>query len=64
MFMLEQQKFRLSSIKDDNSKVSFYTGFTSYGALEALFTFLGPSVESLFYSKLESEGVSERSRAV
>lgn len=62
---LEQLKFRLSNIKNDDIKVSFYTGFTSYGILDALFTFLGPSVESLSYSKFESEnqrGNSKRCR--
>ena len=50
---LEQQQFRLDNIKHDNSKVLFYTGFTCYGSLDALFTFLGPSVHKLRYSKID-----------
>ena len=60
VIMLEKQQFRLSNIKDDDSKVQFYTGFTSYGALQALFSFLGPSVESLCYSKLDSNSQREK----
>ena len=44
---LEQQEFRLANIKHDDSKVLFYTGFTCYGTLDALFTFLEPSVHGL-----------------
>ena len=56
---LEQQQFRLDNIKHDNSKVLFYTGFTCYGSLDALFTFLGPSVHKLRYSKIDSESRQE-----
>lgn len=55
ILVLEQQRFRLSNMKDDDSKVHFYTGFTSYAALNAVFTYIGPCVNSLCYSKLESE---------
>ena len=51
----EQQEFRVAIIKHDDSKVLLYTGFTCYGTLDALFTFLGPSVRSLCYSKIDSE---------
>ena len=49
---LSQQKFRLANIKDDDCQVSFYTGFQSYKALEAFYTFLGPAAECLCYSNV------------
>ena len=48
-------KFTLSNIKDDDSKVSFYTGFPSFSTLRAFFYFLGPAVDSLKYSKRQEE---------
>ena len=49
---LSQQKFQLANIKDDDCQVSFYTGFQSYKALEAFYTFLGPATECLCYSNV------------
>ena len=42
-------KFRLSNIGSNDKKVAFYTGFPSFGYLEAYFDFLGPSVDELTY---------------
>lgn len=44
---LEKAKFRLDNIKDDDGKITFYTGFPSFLSLKAFYTFLGPSVENL-----------------
>ena len=52
---LEEAKFRLSNIKDDDSKVTFYTGFPSFSTLKACYDFLGPSVNNLKYSKKQEE---------
>ena len=41
--------FRISHIADDNKKVQFYTGFTSYNTLLVCYNFLGPAVNSLNY---------------
>ena len=41
--------FRISLIVDDNKKVQFYTGFTSYNTLLVCYNFLGPAVNSLNY---------------
>ena len=49
---LSRQKFRLMNMKDDNSQISFYTGFESYKALEAFYNFLGSATESLCYSNV------------
>lgn len=43
---LEQLKFQLCNIQNDDATI-FYTEFTFYGALDALFTYLRPSVENL-----------------
>ena len=40
--------------KVNDTKVSFYTSFQSYEALKAFYAYLGPSVDSLTYSKVES----------
>ena len=41
--------FRLANIKDDDTKINFYTGFMT--VLKAFYDFLGPSVDHLKYSK-------------
>ena len=43
------REFSLSNIKDDDSKISFYTGFPSYATLTACHEFLGPAVNFLVY---------------
>lgn len=48
----KSQILRLSHIKDNDSKVSFYTGFPSNKTLEACFKFLGPAVSQLQYGNL------------
>ena len=52
---LNQQLFRLSSIKDKDAKVAFYTGFPSFSCLEAFFEFLEPAASCLIYSKKQEE---------
>ena len=44
-----QQLFRLSSIKDDDTKIAFYTGFSSYSYFKAFFDFLEPAASNLIY---------------
>ena len=39
--------FRLESLKSDDSKVAFYTGFPSYAHLKACFDFFGPAAMNL-----------------
>ena len=41
--------FRLENIQDDNSKVNFYTGFSSLHMFMVCFNFLGPCVNKLNY---------------
>lgn len=41
--------FRLRAIADDDSKVAFYTGFSSYAHLKVCFDFLGPATNHLHY---------------
>ena len=45
--------------KVNDTKVSFYT-FQSYEALKTFYAYLGPSVDSLTYSKVESENQQEK----
>ena len=52
---LEETKFRLSNIKNDENMVTFYTGFPSYSTLKSVNDFLGPSVNNLKYSKKQEE---------
>ena len=59
---LSQQLFRLSSIKDDDAKVAFYTGFSSYPCLTAFFDFLGQAANILIYSKKQEENYAQRGR--
>ena len=51
---------RLSNIKDDETKVTFYTGFPSFSTLKACYDFLGPSVDLLKYSKKQEDCDVER----
>ncbi len=51
----ERQKFCLANISHDDSKICFYTGFPSYLALKACYSFLGPAITSLSYSS-KTEG--------
>ena len=39
-FKLEEQKFRNSSMVEDDGKVAYYTGFQSFGALQAFYKYL------------------------
>ena len=45
----EKQKFRLSSMEDDDAKILFYTGFSSYSLLKGFYLYLGPAVYDLKY---------------
>ena len=44
---LEEQKFRISNMVEDNGKVAFYTGFQCFGALQAFYRYLGPAYRYL-----------------
>ena len=45
----EKQVLKLENMKDDNTKVKFYTGFASFSTFMVCFNFLGPSVSKLYY---------------
>ena len=45
----EKEVFKLEIMKDDYTKVKFYTGFASFSTLMVCFNFLGPSVSKLNY---------------
>ena len=45
----EPQYFRISNIANNDSLISFYTGFPSYKVFLCFFEFLGPSVHCLNY---------------
>ena len=60
--VLTQQKFRLSSMEGDDDKIDFYTGLPSYGALIALYKFLGPAVDTLRYTTKQPSGSSTVSK--
>ena len=52
---LEEAKFSLSNIKDEESKVIFYSGFPSFLTLKAFYNFLGSAADNLKYSKKQEE---------
>ena len=52
----EKQLFRVENISNDNSKVKYYTGFSTFSALMVCYNVLGPSVNKLNYW---SSGTSE-----
>ena len=52
---LEKAQFRLSNMINDDSKVTFYTGFPSFATLNAFYIFLGPAVDNLKYSKQQDQ---------
>ena len=45
----QKQHLRLSNIQDDDEKVRFYTGFSSYAGLMVCFNFLGKRSSKLNY---------------
>ena len=45
----QERKFRLANIKNDDSKISFYTSFPNYDTLKACYEFLGTTVDFLVY---------------
>ena len=45
----QERKFCLANIKNDDSKISFYTGFPNYDTLKACYEFLGTTVDFLVY---------------
>ena len=53
-------QFRIESISNDDNKIRFYTGFSTFPLLLACFNFLGPSVNNLTYW---STGTSEAKSA-
>lgn len=44
-------QFRLANIKNNDSLVCFYTGFSTFFALKYFYDFLGPAVNHLVYSQ-------------
>ena len=52
----EKQLFRVENISNDNSKVKYYTRFSTFSALMVCYNVLGPSVNKLNYW---SSGTSE-----
>ena len=50
----EKQKFMISNRSHDDEKVAFYSGFQSFGALQALYRYLGPAVVNLFHTAKEA----------
>ena len=55
-----KQPFRLRNISADDTKVRFYTGFSSMAALMVCFNFLGPSVNTLnYWSSTSASGAPE-----
>ena len=54
-------KFKLESIADDDSKVAFYTGFSSYEQLKVCFDYLGPAATKLHYR--DSSRVTQQSKS-
>ena len=42
--------FRLENIKNNDSQVCYYTGFSSFFALKSFYDYLGPAVDHLSYS--------------
>ena len=61
---LEKEKkrvdFCLDRFKDDDSKIRFYTGFTTHGMLMACYTFLLPSAKIMRTWKGKRTSVGER----
>ena len=56
----QQQLFCVENIRDDDSKVKFYTGFTTFSALMICFNILGPSVDNLTYRSTGREVKSKK----
>ena len=52
---LQESKFSLNNIKNNDTQVTFFTGFPSFLTLEAFYNFLGPAVDNLKYSKKQEE---------
>ena len=59
---LNNQSFQLENVKDDDSKMLFYTGFQSYRAFESFFHFVGPAVNMLRYSDKSSDDPVKKGR--
>ena len=62
---LRSARFSLYNISSDDVKISFYTGFPSYAALEVCYKFLGPAVNNLIYwnGKSTNSGVKGSGRS-
>lgn len=58
----EKRRFCLFNIRNDDSRICFYTGFPTYAALKACFEFLGPAVNSLTYCSKQNESSTKRCR--
>ena len=62
---LSSVKFSLHNISNNDAKISFYTGFPNFAALEACYKFLGPAVNNLIYwnGKITCSGVKGSGRS-
>ena len=63
----QKQHLRLSNIEDDDEKVGFYTGFSSYAALMVRFNILGKGSLKLNYwgsTKCEAKTAKDHRRAL
>ena len=56
------KQFRVESISDNDQKVKFYTGFSTFAALMVCFNFLGPCVNKLAYRSTAAEEKSNKGR--
>ena len=45
----DRLQFIIENVSDDDNKIKFYTGFSTFALLLACFNFLGPSVHNLNY---------------
>ena len=58
----QQQLFRVENIRNDDSKVKFYTGFKTFSVLMICFNLLDPSVDNLLYRSTGKEVKAEKGR--
>ena len=59
---MKQEFIRVESISDNDQKVKFYTGFSTFAALMVCFNFLGPCVNKLVYRSTAAEEKSNKGR--
>ena len=59
---LEPVPFSIEQIKNNDTDVTFYTGFASFLHFLACFNFLGPAVTNLTYTRKNSDFPSSKGR--